>query len=107
MEEMYGPPPRVPQGFSQLDCDTESKNNAIHLVMAHGLDFLRAVELLEFCEGDVELALKKLDKAQIRQSTKDARKPTQHAARAIPTAVRNPYVLPEYSLNDDPCLFTR
>ena len=101
MEKMYGPPPRGPQGFSQLDADTESKKNAIGLVMASGLDYKRAVELLEYCEGDVELALNKLEKAQIRESTNDVRKPPQpHAVRAIPTAVRNPYVLPQYLLND-------
>lgn len=83
MEKMYGPPPRVPQGFSQLDADTESKKNAIGLVMASGLDYKRAVELLEYCEGDVELALNKLEKAQIRESTNDVRKPPQpHAVRA-------------------------
>ena len=69
MEKMYGPPPRVPQGFSQLDADTESKKNAIGLVMASGLDYKKAVELLEYCEGDVELALNKFGKAQIREST--------------------------------------
>ena len=46
MEKMYGPPPRVPQGFSQLDADTESKKNAIGLVMASGLDYKRAVWFL-------------------------------------------------------------
>lgn len=51
--------------------------------MASGLDYKRAVELLEYCEGDVELALNKLEKAQIRESTNDVRKPPQpHAVRA-------------------------
>lgn len=103
MEKMYGPPPRVPQGFSQFDPDTESKNNAIRLVMTGGLDYKRAVELLDYCEGDAQLALTKLDKAKTLQFNNDVHKPTeQHAVRAIPTAVRNPYVLPQYLLND-PC----
>ena len=71
MEEIYGPGPDVPQGFSQIDVDTTSKQNAIKHVMNAGVGYHAAVQLLEYCDGDVAMALDKLEHAQTKHGFAD------------------------------------
>lgn len=72
MEEIYGPGPDVPQGFSQIDVDTTSKQIAIEHVMNTGLGYHEAVALLEYCDGDVAMALKILEHVQMKHGYADS-----------------------------------